>query len=844
MRVIAVFAASVAVLVFASVATIRFVSGQTDPGTPIPLENPAIPPDPVGGSGLLLIPPEPASSSSTERGRAVVASSSRSTSADQPSARFSTEKQYMLDLINEERRKAGVPEVSLGDNDAAQIHAENSIRDCVLGHWGTDGLGPPMRYSLAGGYQSNGENASGKSYCFTDEDRNRYSSIQSIESYLSRIMDGLMNSPGHKRTILYPWQRKVNLGLSWDTHQMWAVQHFEGDYVDCSVPPTIEGTTLRASCTVKEVFPSKYYVQQIHYDSPPHALTRGQIARSYSYRSGNRVALLREPAGPGYRWTSDEAEVTHYSGCTPYDIDPAAQPPSSSAEATSLHSEAKLCERSETTVTVPWITGEETIDGRAFTLSHDIGAVLSQHGNGVYTLVVWGCSVADSSDDPCDDDNSMVILEESIFYGIDPPDTYTPAQASSTTPTPTATPTPVATPTTSAPRVACGSAVTDTSNTGLVADCEYLLGMKDTLQGSASLNWSASLPIARWTGVRLGGTPKRVTIIKLQRQNLTGSIPPGIGSLGKLQDLWLYTNELTGPLPAELGNLSELETLMLSQNNLSGQIPLTLNNLSLERMWLKGNNFTGCMPANLLDVPDGDAASLRLPTCESETVTPTPLPTPSPTPTVTPTDDLSELLAEGHCTHEDLTQALGGTYTRTDFVPLEKYEQNGWGLYAFAKSEWVKDDDSDKTVYCLSVLYDNVSSAVLDTSYDRMRYLVEGSLDVLAQKKVRDLPEIGHDFQALHIQLGNADVDGDRWINENELDAVPLGGTTIAMLRRGALSVFVSESSWGPEYADRRPPASDGVVEISRRIDARLVDELSESAHGGATTDIGVKDGR
>ena len=86
-----------------------------------------------------------------------------------------------------------------------------------------------------------------------------------------------MGSPGHKRNILNPWHRKVNLGLVWDTHQMWNVQHFEGDYVDCNVPPTIEGTTLRVSCTVKEVFPSNYFTQAIHYHPSPHVLTRGQI---------------------------------------------------------------------------------------------------------------------------------------------------------------------------------------------------------------------------------------------------------------------------------------------------------------------------------------------------------------------------------------------------------------------------------------------------------------------------------------------------------------------------------------------------------------------------------------
>ena len=844
MRAVTIFAASIAVLVFASAVTVRFVSGQTNEGTPIPLENPKIPPDRVIAPGPLTMIQERSSSATPPDG--LVPVSQKSSDSDSPHQRFLSNKQFMLGLINEERRKAGVPEVSLGDNNAAQIHAENAIRDCISGHWGTDGLSLSMRYSLAGSYQWGAENASGYDYCLTEEERPSYRPIQSIQSELREHMDGYMNSTGHANNILDPWHRKVNLGLVWDTHQMWTVQYFEGDYVDCSVAPTIEGTTLRVSCTVKEVFPSNALPQQFFYDPPPHALTRGQITRGSSYGLTKIVALLREQAGEGYYWPTDEEEATHYSGCTPYDVDPSEPPPSSPDEATSLHNAAKLCERSEETVTIPWITGEETISGRAFTLSHDIESVLTEHGTGVYTLLVWGCSVADSRDNPCEDDNSIPILLQSIFYGIDPPDTYSPAQASDSTPTPTATPTPTPTPSatptptptptptatptpTPTPQPGdCGSAVTDTSNTGLVSDCEILLDLKDTLQGSASLNWSASVPITRWTGVKLGGTPRRVTIVRLQKQSLTGSIPPEIGSLDKLQDLWLYSNELTGPLPAELGNLSDLETLMLSHNDLSGQIPLTLNNLSLKRLWLKGNNFTGCMPANLLNVPDGDAASLNLPACEGGATTPTPTPTPTPD-----EDDLTTLLAEGHCTQADLSEALGGDYTRTDFAPFVKYDVNGWGLYAFAKSQWVKDNDSDKYVYCLTVLYDNVSSAVLDVSYDRMKRLVEGSLDVLGQSKASQLPEIGHRFMALHIQLGNADVDGDRWIRENELDAVPIGGKTVSLLRRGALVVVVSESSFGPEYADRRPPSVDGVVEISQRIDARLI-ELADTSDIGA----------
>ena len=502
----------------------------------------------------------------------------------------------MLGLINEERKKAGVPDVSLGDNNAAQIHVENSISDCVSGHWGTDGLGPPMRYSLAGSYQSNGENASGYNYCLTDEDRPSYRPIQSVQSELRDHMNGYLGSPGHKENILYQWHRKVNLGLSWDTHQMWTVQQFEGDYANCSVPPTIQGTTLSLSCTVSEVLPSRSLAQTIHYDSPPHALTQGQIARSYGYRFGRRVALLRQRAPARYSYPVDEVSRTYYSGCTPYDVDPTEPAPTSPSEATSLYNEAKLCVPVEETITVPWIDGEETISGSEFALSHDLGQVLREHGSGVYTLFVWGCSVADSVEDPCEDENSMPILTKSIYYGIAPPDTYSPTLEPTPTPTPSAT----------TQRVDCGSAVTDKSNTGLVSDCEILLGMKPALRGSAKLNWWSGRSIEKWDGIKVQGG--RVTELSLPNRNLDGILPVGLGSLSALTTLDLSSNSLTGTIPTELNNLT-----------------------NLTRWRLAGNSFSGCVPYNFAQVSDNDAASLGLTTCGGGTTTPTPVPTVTPT---------------------------------------------------------------------------------------------------------------------------------------------------------------------------------------------------------------------
>ena len=155
-------------------------------------------------------------------------------------------------------------------------------------------------------------------------------------------------------------------------------------------------------------------------------------------------------------------------------------------------------------------------------------------------------------------------------------------------------------------------------------------------------------------------TTGRVIKILLLRKGLKGHIPAEIGSLEMLEELWLYTNELSGTIPPEMGNLANLTWLFVSDNDLSGQIPETLNNLSLDRLWLHNNDFTGCVPYNLTltreykvdsglaacAAPAGDGTPTPVPTASSGTPTPTPTapagtPTPSPTPepdaTPTPT---------------------------------------------------------------------------------------------------------------------------------------------------------------------------------------------------------------
>ena len=134
------------------------------------------------------------------------------------------------------------------------------------------------------------------------------------------------------------------------------------------------------------------------------------------------------------------------------------------------------------------------------------------------------------------------------------------------------------------------------ANTSLNEDKETLLEIRDTLAGSAALNWTSQLPIDQWEGVTVSNS--RVTELFLQDNQLTGTIPVALSKLSQLRKLYLSDNSLTGTIPSELGNLSNLRWLSLRNNKLTGSIPATLGNLSyLQELWLKNNELTGSIPA-------------------------------------------------------------------------------------------------------------------------------------------------------------------------------------------------------------------------------------------------------
>ena len=386
------------------------------PATSVPLPSPIpVPPSPPELVPALLSLPELVLPSPPELVPAPLSLPELVPSAH---LRHLPEKRYMLGLINQERRKAGVSPIELGDNHAAQLHADNSLANCFSGHWGIDGLKPYMRYSLMGGYQSNGENGSGSDYCIKASDG--YSPLSGARGEIRLRMDSWMDSQGHRRNILDPTHRKVNIGLAWDRYNMMAYQHFEGDYLEYTALPKIEDRILSFEGHVRngaKFDEGQFIPVAVFYDPPPHSLTRGQAARTYCYDLGRPVAFLRKPPPPDGFYVDDTAP-TKYKPCpSPYNVSPGSPGPSSAEQAHELWEDARAS--SQRIVPIPVVVSDITasewqVNGGKFSVKADLSGILDDHGPGVYTLLLWGTL----------DYEAEVVSQYSIFYGIRPPDGY------------------------------------------------------------------------------------------------------------------------------------------------------------------------------------------------------------------------------------------------------------------------------------------------------------------------------------------------------------------------------------------------------------------------------------
>ncbi len=295
-----------------------------------------------------------------------------------------------LNHVNHARARAGLAPVFLGNNTAAQGHADEMVRHQYLSHWNLAGLTPDMRYTRAGGEAYSAENVA-----FVGNIAGPECISYEPGDWLENALDSLMESPGHRRNILRPEHTTLHLGISWDCRILTVVQLFEGAYVTFDISPTIaEGRLfmqgrLHHGAVLPRTGPAEGI--RISYRPPPHPLTRGQLFQAASYCSGTPVASVLVPLPLSYIYDSDNPSWSHTSCPTPYDADPQSLPPSTNNQASELMQAAKQRELEPKLYSGLEILPDIWhVDPDGFAVQVDVSRLLTAFGPGVYTILLWG----------------------------------------------------------------------------------------------------------------------------------------------------------------------------------------------------------------------------------------------------------------------------------------------------------------------------------------------------------------------------------------------------------------------------------------------------------------------
>ncbi|KAJ4848050.1 hypothetical protein Tsubulata_015832 [Turnera subulata] len=126
-------------------------------------------------------------------------------------------------------------------------------------------------------------------------------------------------------------------------------------------------------------------------------------------------------------------------------------------------------------------------------------------------------------------------------------------------------------------------------------------------------NWSTKTSVCSWIGVYYlsnnrftGQIPSgfgsfaNLEVLVLDKNRLSGIIPPSICNVSTLRSLSLRENALRGNIAEVIGRLANLETLDLYDNPLSGPIPMSAFNMSsLMTMKLGRNRVNGSLPDDI-----------------------------------------------------------------------------------------------------------------------------------------------------------------------------------------------------------------------------------------------------
>ncbi len=200
---------------------------------------------------------------------------------------------YALSLINSDRQKYGLGNVTLSNEPSGQQHSDSMLVGDYFSHWDPYGMKPYMRYTLVGGKGAVQENIAFRESATCGifgctGNINVKQALQQME-YEMMYNDSACCNNGHRENILTPQHNQVSIGIAYNASSVYFTEDFINDYVSWSnygINPSNDEMyavgTLPGGYTLSSI--------QINYDQPAQNMTRAQLDNTSSYSSGTTVA--------------------------------------------------------------------------------------------------------------------------------------------------------------------------------------------------------------------------------------------------------------------------------------------------------------------------------------------------------------------------------------------------------------------------------------------------------------------------------------------------------------------------------------------------------------------------
>lgn len=212
---------------------------------------------------------------------------------------------YMLDLVNRDRRAAGLSPLQWDETAArvAQAHAQEMATYVYLSHWNLAGYGPEHRYYFAGGRDAVRENV----YAYYQRSSAGVGiPIQDWQTIVENAQAALMESAPHRDNILQPSHTHVGIGIGYNPvlGEVRIAQEFVDRYI--TLEPVAESVAAGESVEiVGRLLPgASSPLINLAYEPSPVPMTAADLNRTGEYKPRAQVFQALKPRVEGARFSA------------------------------------------------------------------------------------------------------------------------------------------------------------------------------------------------------------------------------------------------------------------------------------------------------------------------------------------------------------------------------------------------------------------------------------------------------------------------------------------------------------------------------------------------------------